>query len=129
MAFIMIVDDNPDLCRALSRSLRSLGHKVAIFLGGEDALTFIQNPVHPLPDLVILDYMMPEKDGLSVLRDLRAGHKGSNVPVAIFTANDDPKIEFQARVAGANDFWVKLRMDLSNIEQSVRRLLPNPAES
>src|SRR5690606_4337555 len=78
---ILVVEDNSKLARFLSRALAEEGHVADVVSDGATAL----EQVVTLPyDLVILDWMLPDIDGLSVCRDLRA--RGLRVPILMLTA-------------------------------------------
>src|SRR5438045_653169 len=83
MANILIVDDQPDIRRVLVRLVRLAGHDPAAAAGGEEALSFLQSHV---PDLILLDVMMPEVDGFAVLRAVRRDPRTARVRVVMFSA-------------------------------------------
>lgn len=111
MGCVLILDDNPDACELLAKLLEHLGHQALCAADGTQALQLLT--AHRV-DLVILDYMMPQKDGLAVLGDIRALSR--DVPVILFSADADPKLQAQAQAAGANDCWVKGELDFSQLK-------------
>jgi CheY-like chemotaxis protein len=123
MAFLMIVDDNESQCRLMAKLMKLLGHRTATFLNPVEALEYLEEPENEAPDLVILDYEMPIMDGLTGLRHLRASERGANIPVAMFTAIDDPSLIHAAMSAGANAFWVKSMMGFSALNREIELLL------
>jgi CheY-like chemotaxis protein len=101
---ILIVDDDEDL-RLLARSvLTKSGHHVSEAPGGAEALAMID---HDLPDLVVLDLMMPQPDGTEVLRRLRSSPRTGSLPVVILTAKDDEASTRLSFDLGATDFLNK----------------------
>jgi len=102
---IAIIDDS-DI------NLTLLKHLV-IKLGGCEPLLFnesrvgLQWCIDNEPDLVIVDYMMPELDGLGFIEALRAAPGRSELPVLMITANDDKAIRYEALERGATDFLTK----------------------
>ena len=69
MATVLIVDDNADVCRLLARLVKSCGHNADVATGGQEAIDYFTTK---LPDMVILDVMMPRVDGLAVLNFIRS---------------------------------------------------------
>src|SRR5699024_2810935 len=84
------------------KRLEEHSYSVDACLHGEEALAFLEMTEY---DAVILDIMMPKKDGLSVLRELRA--KGNKVPVLLLTARSSVDDRVSGLDAGADDYLVK----------------------
>jgi response regulator RpfG family c-di-GMP phosphodiesterase len=91
---------------------------------GECEPVLFDNPVKALewcrnnePDLVIVDYMMPEMDGLRFIAGFRALHGRTEIPVLMITANDQKDVRYEALLGGANDFLTK---PIDRIEFSAR---------
>jgi DNA-binding response OmpR family regulator len=80
---VLIVDDNPDNRMIMSKILEVRGFAVQVAQSGPEALAQIEREV---PDLVLLDVMMPKMNGLEVLERLKASHATANVPVIMVTA-------------------------------------------
>jgi CheY-like chemotaxis protein len=121
MATVLIVDDQSESGYLLTRIVRYLGHQGIHVPSGEEALDYVQkNPT----DAVLLDYMMPDMDGLEVLKKLREDPRTQRLPVIIFSANNDPKIVESAMRQGASDYWVKASLAISDMESRLSRWLP-----
>jgi DNA-binding NtrC family response regulator len=106
--------------RPIARSWRELTHKgfaVDTARGGKEALARIESAP---PDLVILDYMMPEMSGLDVLRELRK--KGNDTPVILITAYGSVERAVEVMKAGAYDFITR-PFDPDHIELVVRKAI------
>jgi two-component system NtrC family sensor kinase len=101
---VLIVDDEPAMCEVLERLLVAEGHKVAFASSGAEALTLAGELV---PDLVLLDVIMPHMDGFEVCRRLRADPLLAEVPVIMITALDDRNSRLMGIEAGADDFISK----------------------
>jgi len=112
MANILIVDDQPDIRRVLVRLVRLAGHDPAAAGGGEEALGFLQSHV---PDLILLDVMMPDVDGFAVLRAIRRGPQTARVRVVMFSALSADDVVARALREGADDFWVKGTLDVQTL--------------
>jgi two-component system alkaline phosphatase synthesis response regulator PhoP len=80
---ILLVDDDPDLVEAVSTILESKGYAVAKAYGGVEGLKKAQTEN---PDLIVLDVMMPDKDGYAVCKELKADKKYRSIPVLLLTA-------------------------------------------
>ena len=102
MRRVLVVEDNEALARGLSRSLEAAGFGAEVAPDGEAARRALAREE---PDLVVLDLMLPDGDGLEVLRDLRAG--GSNVPVLILSARGEELDKVRGFRLGADDYVVK----------------------
>ena len=98
---ILVVDDEKNIVQLTRLYLRNEGYKVEEAYDGKQAL---EKARACNPDLVILDLMMPEMDGLTVCRELR---KTSNVPVIILTARDDDVDKIVGLEVGADDYVTK----------------------
>ncbi|MCJ7547945.1 MAG: response regulator [Deltaproteobacteria bacterium] len=80
---ILIVDDEPDLVEAVSIILESKGYAVAKAYGGVEGLKKAKTEN---PDLIVLDVMMPDKDGYEVCKELKADAKYRSIPILLLTA-------------------------------------------
>ncbi len=98
---VLVVDDEPQILRALRATLRGHGYEVQTAQNGEEALDRLAT--HP-PDAVILDLMMPGKSGFDVVREVRAW---SQVPIIIVSARGAERDKVEALDLGANDYLTK----------------------
>lgn len=99
---ILVVDDEPQLRRALERALKLEGYEVELAADGDQALAAIGGRA---PDAIVLDVLMPKRDGLSVCRELR--ERGDLTPVLMLTARDAVSDRVDGLDAGADDYVVK----------------------
>jgi len=100
---ILVADDEPDMLRFLKSQL-SVHFQVIEAVDGNQAF---EKACQFLPDIVLLDMMMPEKDGLQVCRLLRERTSTKRIPVVLLTARADEDTKLQALAAGASDFLAK----------------------
>ncbi|MBN1558990.1 response regulator transcription factor, partial [candidate division KSB1 bacterium] len=97
------------------------GYKTYKALDGEEAL---KKAAEKQPDLILLDIMLPKKDGFEVLRELRANRKTADIPVIFLTAKDSEIDEIVGLELGADDYIVKpisIRKLLARVRKSFRK--------
>ena len=99
---ILVVDDEKPISDIIKFNLEKEGYEVVVAFDGEEALDYLEMAEY---DAVILDIMMPKRDGLSVLKALRSG--GKTVPVLLLTARDSVSDRVTGLDAGADDYLVK----------------------
>ena len=119
---ILVVDDDPGISDSLERALRREGYTVAKAPDGEMALASVATEA---PDAIILDVAMPNLDGLSVCRRLRAD--GNAVPILVLTARHSLGDRVAGLDAGADDYLVKpfaLEELLARLRSIMRRAAP-----
>ncbi len=100
---VLIADDEPDMLRFLKSQL-SPHYQVIEAVDGQQA---VEKAGQFLPDLILLDMMMPEKDGMQACREIRAHTPTQSIPVVIITARADEDTKLAALEAGASDFLPK----------------------
>ena len=106
MAKLLIVDDEPTLVLLMQTVLEKDGHTVESAANGQEALVKLgvapDYPSAPLPDLVLLDVMMPVLDGLGVAAAMKDHPRAGRIPILIVTAKGDmrPLFEAMPQVAG-----------------------------
>jgi two-component system response regulator RpaA len=101
---ILVIEDDEIVSRTIERSLRNQDFKVTIASSGVEGLKLARNQV---PDLVILDVIMPGMDGYTVCREMRADIKLSAVPVLFLTARIKDEDKITGFKAGADDYLSK----------------------
>jgi len=101
---IAVVDDEPDIVELITHHLKKEGFRTKGFYDGESLLNFVK--ITP-PDLIILDLMLPELDGLEVCRILKRDEKTSSVPIVILTAKGTETDIVVGLELGADDYIVK----------------------
>jgi len=103
---ILCVDDEPDIRRILSMALR-FKTKAEVITVGSGAEAFRYLDCNPLPDVILLDAMMPGMDGFSVCEKLRAEERYRSIPVIFLTAKVQKEDRERARAMGASGFLAK----------------------
>jgi C4-dicarboxylate-specific signal transduction histidine kinase len=99
----MVADDEPDMLRFLKSQL-SPHYRVLEAVDGQQA---VEKASQFLPDIIVLDMMMPEKDGLQACREIRERTPTESIPIILLTARADEETKLAALSAGASDFLTK----------------------
>ena len=100
---VLVADDEPDMQRFLKSELQ----KDYDVISATDGVQALEKAEHLLPDIILLDIMMPEMDGLEVCQALRKRPATMKIPVILLTARADEETKFEALQMGANDFLAK----------------------
>jgi two-component system KDP operon response regulator KdpE len=122
---VLLVDDEPQILRALAINLKALGYQIDAAQTGEEAL---QRAAARRPDAVILDLGLPGIDGVDVIRGLRGW---SDVPIIVLTVREAERDKIQALDAGADDYVTKpfgMGELLARLRAALRRAMPDDAE-
>lgn len=120
---VLIVDDEPDIQEFIRYNLQKEGYSVSTASNGPDAL---KRAKERLPDLILLDIMMPEMDGIEVCSELRADARYKNTVIAFLTARYEDFTQIAGFDVGADDYInkpIKPRLLLSRIKALLRRKL------
>lgn len=123
MAHILVVDDDPVVQHAIRYTLQGEGHIISSAVNGQTALDMIS---HLRPDLVILDIVMPDIDGLEVCRRIRSNPFMSKLPVIFLTSKSRPIDRVRGLDAGSDDFLPKSAVAVELLAR-VRALLRRTA--
>ncbi len=123
---ILVVDDEPQILRALTTNLRGAGYEVVRAATAEEALAAA---AARLPDAVVLDLVLPDGSGVDVCRELRSW---STVPIVILSAVGEEGQKVEALDAGADDYVTKpfgMGELLARLRAAMRRAAPQGGES
>lgn len=101
---ILVVDDEQDLLDLIEYNLKQEGYQVLRAENGEDGITLAREE---RPNLVLLDIMMPEMDGIEVCRRMREDKELKLIPIIFLTARSDEKTEIEGLDMGADDYITK----------------------
>lgn len=101
MALVLVVDDDPHICHVVQFALKKAGFRVELAHDGKQA---VEKYVACAPDLIVLDILMPEQDGLTVCRTIRAR---GDVPIIFLTSVDDELDRVIGLELGADDYVTK----------------------
>jgi two-component system, OmpR family, response regulator RpaA len=125
MAHILAVDDDPDVLGTLQRVLQREGFDVKTVNSGAKALDYLEQKK---PDLMILDIIMPEMDGISVCRTVRNDTRFIALPILFLTAKGSTDDIVEGLDAGADDYVIK-PFELAELRARVYALLRRGARS
>ena len=125
---ILVVEDEDSLATLLQYNLQKEGYTVAMAGDGEEALLLVDEK---LPDLIVLDWMLPKLSGIEVCRRLRQRNETRNVPIIMLTARGEETDRVRGLDTGADDYVVKpvsMTELAARIRAVLRRLRPGLAE-
>lgn len=118
---ILIVDDEPDILEFIQYNLKKRGYDIETAINGQQALVKAQVF---LPDLILLDVMMPQKDGHQTLKELKEIPALEHTPILFLTALAGEQAEIDGLIRGADDYLtkpVKPELLITRIETALRR--------
>ena len=121
MPTILIADDEPDIIEIISHNLQKEGYTVYTVNNGRDA---VDKAKEVLPDLIILDVMMPVLDGMAACREIKANPSTKDISVIFLTARNEEFAEITGFEAGADDYIskpIRPRVLISRIKANLRR--------
>ncbi len=127
-ATILIVEDEPGIQEVLKFNLGQHGHDVIVAGDAEEGLSLLRGA---LPDLILLDWMLPGMSGIDFARRVRADNRQKNIPIIMLTARSDERDKVQGLDIGADDYITKPfspRELMARIKAVLRRRAPQMTE-
>jgi CheY-like chemotaxis protein len=118
---LLLVEDDRFLRKAAEASLRREGFEVLIAADGEEAL---RQAAATMPDLILLDLIMPKLQGFEVLRRLKEDPATAAIPVIILSNLGQERDVKQAMDAGARAYFIKSNLSLQELVREVQKALP-----
>lgn len=121
-ALIYVVDDEPNIRKLTSLALKEAGYETQEFAGGDELLKAVQRRI---PDVIILDWVMPAPDGLSVCGRLKLDKMTKDIPIILLTARNDEVDCVLGLEMGADDYMTKpfsLKELCARVKVILRRL-------
>lgn len=130
MKKILVVEDDNFLANAYRVKLTKAGFEIKNAFDGNEAISTLQAYI---PDLILLDIVMPKKDGFATLEEIKKNEQLKNIPV-ILASNLGQKEDMDRGLKlGALDFFVKTDFTLNNLIEKINKILnvniPNPPPS
>ncbi len=123
MARILVIDDDKDIFEIVRYAVAQGGHEVLEARNGKEGL---ERATAERPDLIILDIMMPEMDGLTVNRHLAAGSATKNIPVIILTAKGRMREMFAS--SPNVQFYMDKPFEPSALQEEIQTILTNKTQ-
>lgn len=120
-AKVLLVDDDGDLLRLLSRRLTQAGYRLA---HAKDGFTAFRLARVERPDVVVLDLGLPAGDGYEVMRRMQANHETFHIPIVVLTGREG-ELEARSLEAGASAFLRK-PVDIALLQETLDDLLGRP---
>lgn len=117
---VLIIEDEQFLCRLLVKKLGSSGFAVHVALDGENGLKVVQRK---LPDIILLDILLPGIDGFEVLRRLKSNVNSKGIPVIIISNLSEARDIDKAKQNGATDYLIKAQSSPQQIVDKVRECI------
>jgi len=121
---VLLVDDEEDLLKIIGSRIKKWGYSLTEAKNGKEALKSVKDKK---PDIIVLDYLLPDMNGIAVLEQLRQIDK--EVPVVMFTAYPTPKTMHEAEKFGISAFVPKFNVytDIQSVLKSaIKMALKNP---
>jgi len=125
MAKILFIEDDPLLVKIYSTRLSQDGFEVLSAENGEAGLQVAETQV---PDLIVLDIMMPRLDGFSVLEKLRTSEKTKNTPILVYSNLGQEDEIARAKKMGATDFIIKANLSPTEMIAKIKEYLPKSVQ-
>ncbi len=117
---VLIVEDETALLFALQAELSYAGFQVLVASTGDEGLKTCQTEK---PDLVVLDLMLPGKDGFAILQEMQKDQELAKIPVIVVSNLGEVKDIDRARALGARDYLVKSNYSLESIQERIKEIL------
>lgn len=127
MQKVLVIEDDEDIAELVAHNLKRNGYEVVCAADGEEGLAAASSET---PDLVILDIMMPGKDGFEVFRELKRGDRTSAIPVLFLSARAQLEDKLTGLSLGADDYITKPfspKELLLRVQNIMKRSAPRPA--
>ena len=117
---ILIIDDEDDIREALRDALAAEGFNI---LEAKDGVEGLTTALEQKPDLILLDVVMPEMNGIDTLKELRKSDWGKDAKVILLTVLDDADSVFHGVKAGSTDYLIKTNWELKDIVKKIKQQL------
>jgi two-component system phosphate regulon response regulator PhoB len=126
---VLVVEDEPAIAELIAMNLRHAGHGVTVVADAESAVAAVDRV---LPDLVLLDWMLPGRSGVALARQWRSDARTRELPIIMLTARTDESDRVSGLDAGADDYLVKpfsMQELMARMRAVLRRRAPEALEA
>ncbi len=120
MEKILLIEDEELIIRLLSKKLAAIGYDVSLAMDGREGLEKIKQIV---PDLILLDIVMPRMGGFEVMAEMKKDEKIANIPVIIISNSGQPLELEKAKELGAADWLVKTEFDPKEVAEKIQKYI------
>lgn len=117
---VLIIEDDDLIAQMYKASLQNANFSVQVAIDGETGWTMMQTAV---PDVVLLDFMLPKLNGIEILQKMRTDPKLQHVPVIMVSSLASDADKKRALDAGANYYWVKNEIDMVNFGTKINEVM------
>src|SRR5689334_6334253 len=119
---VLMIEDHPDIAELYQLKLQLDGYRVAVASNGISGLEMARSL---MPDVVLLDLHLPQKDGLELLTELRQEEATRDLVVVVFSEDDDPKIIRAAEQLSVDAYLLKAQLLPSRLSRTIAEVLRN----
>ena len=120
MSKILLIEDEISLRNTLEMKLKEMGHEI---ITADDGQQGIETAREKKPDLVVLDLMMPKKNGIEFLKEVREDSELKDLAVVVLTNSDNPEHIQQVLDFGASTYLVKSNYSLLEVLEKIQKIL------
>jgi DNA-binding response OmpR family regulator len=120
MQTILFIEDEPTLQKMIGRYLEQKGYNAVSALNGEIGLKLTKKIK---PDLILLDLILPKKDGFEVLQEIKKDEELKNIPIIVLTNLEGSEEVEKALSLGATTYLVKANYDLDEVVKKIKEVL------
>jgi len=121
---ILLIEDEEIIVELLKRKLETEGYEVFIARNGKEGLEKMQE-MHPKPDLILLDIVMPKMGGFEVMEEMAKDETLKSIPVIAISNSGQPVELDKAKKMGAKDWLIKTEFDPQEVITKVKKIIGN----
>lgn len=121
MKKILLIEDDEIMVSLLEKKISSDGYEVSVARDGEEGLEKIKTFA---PDLILLDMVMPKKDGLEVMETIQKDISAKNIPIIVISNSGQPVDIERTKKLGAKDWLIKTEFDPKEVVETIKKHLP-----
>ena len=123
---VLLIEDDQMVVRLYKRKLTMDGFDLLLAFNGEEGLEVLEKEI---PDIILLDIMMPKLNGLATLERIKADSRFKNIPVVILTNLGDRSDDVErCKKMGAEDYWVKVNINIETLTDNINQILARHAQ-
>jgi two-component system alkaline phosphatase synthesis response regulator PhoP len=120
MKKILLIEDEELIIKLLSKKLAAIGYDVALAMNGQEGIEKMRQNI---PDLVLLDIVMPRMGGFEVMAEMKKDEKLAKIPVIIISNSGQPLELERAKELGAADWLVKTEFDPKEVADKIQKYI------